>query len=78
LINNFQELERLTSKDDSENDFGEDTPDKGEIPTTPNISSRPKQDVLKNNKTFWSSGVEKAKPVNVPSLNPKPKHEKKF
>jgi hypothetical protein len=79
LINNFQELERLTSQDDmSENDLGDETPDKKEIPTTPNISARQKQDILKNNKTFWSSGVENSKPVSVPQLNKKPKHEKKF
>mgnify|MGYP006998082948 FL=1 len=56
---------------------------KKEIPTTPNINSRAvpsrskhNQEILKDNKTFWSSGVEKSKPVNIPQIMEKPSKAK--
>lgn len=65
-MQNFQELERLSSlNDESEDEAMDESPDKTDrskraIPLTPNIDSRKKEgNVQKNNKTFWSSGVEK-------------------
>ena len=48
--------------DESEDEAMDESPDRSKraIPLTPNIDSRKKEGNLqKNNKTFWSSGVEK-------------------
>ena len=65
LMQNFQELEQMTSQgDESEDEAMDESPNPKKsnraIPLTPNIVTRKKEGkILQNNKTFWSSGVEK-------------------
>ena len=77
-------MEQLTSQgDESEDEALEESPtDRSNraIPLTPNIVSRKKEgNIQKNNKTFWSSGVEKPSQFNAPRAfgdkTPKPNHE---